>query len=100
MTPNTTPSEVDIKIGNRLQRIARLLEKELAKTGAKVPEDIQFSLIIWNNAGRMQYVSNGSRDSVKTAMTELVAKWDRDGPEGDLGRPVRPLGGMSKINRE
>ena len=92
------PTTKDVRIGNRLQKIARLIEAELRKAGAD-PKDVQFSLMIWGSQpnGRMQYVSNGTRDSVKIAMQELVAKWDRDGE--DLGKPTLPLGGFAKVNK-
>lgn len=79
------------KIGQRLQRIARLVEKELKKAGA-TKDDTQFSLIIWGE-GRMQYVSNAQRSDVKAAMREMVEKWDREGAE--RGVPEKPLGGIS-----
>lgn len=76
------------RISNRLQRIARLIEKELEKAGAD-REDAQFSLLIWG-PDRMQYVSTAERSTVKEAMKEMIAKWDTD----DLGPVQKPLGGM------
>lgn len=86
---NRRDLNLNVRIGNRLQRIARMLEKELEKAGAKT-DDAQFSLLIWG-PGRMQYVSNAERADVKNAMKEMVEKWDRD---PDLGKPSLPLGGM------
>ena len=92
-TPQETPADHvrNVRIGNRLQRIARMLEKELEKAGA-TSDDTQFSLIVWGT-GRMQYVSNAERPDVRNAMKEMVAKWDADGE--DLGKPIMPLGGLN-----
>lgn len=91
--PVETPAQAlrNAKIGARLQRIARLIEKELAKAGAD-RADTQFSLIIWGE-GRMQYVGTGERSDTKKAMEEMVAKWDKDGAE--QGKPTFPLGGLT-----
>lgn len=83
---------LNVKIGNRLQRIARLIEKELTKAGAD-KDEVQFSLLVWG-PGRMQYVSNAERSSVRDGMAEMVEKWDRAGE--DLGKPSLPLGGLDK----
>lgn len=90
--PEATDADLrlNVRIGNRLQRIGRMLEKELAKAGA-TKNQAQFSLLIWG-PGRMQYISNAEREDVREAMREMVAKWDRDG--ADLGKPELPLGGM------
>jgi len=87
---NRADLQLNVRIGNRLQRIARLLEKELHKAGA-TKDQAQFSLLIWG-PGRMQYISNADRSGVKAAMEEMIAKWDNDGQ--DLGKPHLPLGGM------
>ena len=91
--PVETPAAAlrNAKIGGRLQRIAQMIEKELAKAGAK-RENTQFSLIIWGE-GRMQYVSTGEREDTKTAMREMLNKWDTPGAEG--GTPTFPLGGLT-----
>lgn len=92
--PETNRSDlaVNARISNRLQRIARMVEKELEKAGAD-KDRAQFSLLIWG-PGRMQYCSNAERSDVRNAMQEMVTKWDKDGE--DLG-PVRlPLGGFGR----
>ena len=90
--PKETPHQaaVNHKVGQRLQKIARLLEKELRKAGAD-KDEVQFFLLIWGQ-GRMQYVSNAERGGVKEALSELLAKWDREG--ADRGVPSKPLGGI------
>lgn len=82
--------QLNVNIGNRLQRIARMLEKELRKAGAD-RGDAQFSLLVWG-PDRVQYVSNAERGDVKIAMHELLKKWDK--PGADLGKPKPPLGGL------
>ena len=82
---------LNAKIGNRLQKIARMVNKELEKCGTSRRET-QFSLIIWG-PDRMQYIGTGERSDTKKAMEEIVAKWDNDGEE--LGTPVLPLGGLT-----
>lgn len=79
---------LNVKVGRRLQRIARMIEKELGKAGAD-REQVQFSLLVWG-PGRSQYVSNARREDVKTALVELIERWDT---EADLGQPKMPLGG-------
>ena len=86
----TEERQLNVRIGNRLQRIARLLQKEFSKCGAK-EDQVQFSLLVWG-PGRMQYVSDAERSTVKEAMQEMVAKWDDDKQE--LGKPEMPLGGI------
>ena len=86
-----TPEQhrVAVRIANRMQKIARMIEKELTKAGAD-KDEVQFSLQVWSN-GRMQYVSNAERATVRDAMVELVAKWDK---EKEPGLPRLPLGGL------
>lgn len=72
--------EQQVKIGRRLRRIADLVDKELRKAAGTV---VGFSLLTWG-AGRTQYVSNSRRDDTRTAMKELVERWDED---HDLGIP-------------
>ena len=85
---------LNVRIGNRLQRIGRLIEKELSKAGAS-KEEAQFSLIIWGG-GRMQYISNAEREGVREAMREMVERWDKPGE--DLGKPALPVFGGSDEN--
>ena len=82
--------DLNIRLGNRLQKMARMIEAEMRKAGA-TKDEAQFSLIIWGPE-RMQYVSNAERADVKKAMTELVNKWDK--ADEDLGKPEGPLGGL------
>jgi len=89
---NRSDLVLNTRISNRLQRIARMIEKELEKAGAD-KDRVSFSLLIWG-PGRMQYCSNAERSDVRNAMQEMVTKWDKDGE--DLG-PVRlPLGGFGR----
>lgn len=87
-----TPEQLatNARISNRLQKIARMIEKELEKAGAD-REETQFSLLIWCAGGRMQYVSTAERETVRVAMIELADKWTA---EQDLGPVKLPLGGL------
>lgn len=60
-----------VKISKRLQRIARLIDKELA---AAAGERVAFSLYTWGGH-RCQYVSNTDRDQAKIAMQECLDRW-------------------------
>lgn len=63
--------EHQVVISKRLQRIARLIDKELTSaTGVRVP----FSLYTWGG-NRCQYVSNTARDDAKIAMQECLDRW-------------------------
>lgn len=63
--------EQQVAISKRLQRIARLIDKELmAATGEWVP----WSLYTWGGH-RVQYVSNTARDQAKAAMQECLDRW-------------------------
>jgi phosphotransferase system IIB component len=69
--------ENQVRLSRNLQRIAKLLEKELKQAaGCKV----LFSLYTWSGQ-RVQYVSNSNRDDVKTAMLELLARWENNSPD-------------------
>jgi hypothetical protein len=61
-----------VEIALRLQRIARMIDKELSKAagGKRVP----FSLYTWGGH-RAQYVSNVARDDAKVAMQECLDRW-------------------------
>ncbi|MDG3040470.1 hypothetical protein [Roseicyclus marinus] len=70
---NTDLTFVDqVEISKRLQKIARLIDKQLAKAtgGKRVP----FSLYTWGGH-RAQYVSNVARDDAKVAMQECLDRW-------------------------
>ena len=69
---------VNVAVGRALQRIARMIDKELMKAagGKRVP----FSLYTWGGH-RAQYVSNCARDDAKKAMRETLDRWgEDDGP--------------------
>lgn len=83
-----------VRIGQRLKKIARLIEKELEKAGAD-RDSTQFSLLVWGEA-RVQYVGTATRETVKEAMLELLDRWEKNDP--DLGIPAMPLGGLDKAD--
>ena len=63
-----------------MQTLARGLDKTLKKAAPGT----QFSLIIWQpgtepDAGRFNYVSNASRESVAEGMREVLSRWDQPG---------------------
>lgn len=72
-----------VEISKRMQRIARLIDKELSKAtgGKRVP----FSLYTWGGH-RAQYVSNVARDDAKVAMQECLDRWaePQDPPPHDF----------------
>lgn len=73
--------EQQVAVSLRMQRIARLIDKELKKaTGTRVP----FSLFTWGG-GRSQYVANVDRTDAMTVMRETLDRWERHEP--DLGPP-------------
>lgn len=63
-----------VKISRNLQRIAKMIDRELAKLaeGTRVP----FSLYTWGG-DRVQYVSNCAREDAKKAMQECLDRWDQ-----------------------
>lgn len=72
-----------VAIARRLQKIARLIDKELtAAAGQRVP----FSLYTWGG-NRSQYVGNAPREDVKAAMQETLDRWNepQDPPPGQGG---------------
>lgn len=77
--PNEDLTYADnVAVGRALQRIARMIDKELMKAagGKRVP----FSLYTWGGH-RAQYVSNCARDDAKKAMRETLDRWgEDDGP--------------------
>lgn len=81
---------IAVRVGSRLQKIARLIEKELEKVGAPRGHTT-FSLLVWG-PGRTQYVSTAEREDVRKAVIEMVGKWTA---EQDLGVPTLPLGGLN-----
>jgi hypothetical protein len=93
LIPNENHAEyqANARISNRLQRIGRMLEKELTKAAGK-EDDVHFALLVFHG-GRVQYCSNAERDSIRDAMKELVSKWDI--PGADLGPVDKKLGGMN-----
>ncbi|SDL36330.1 hypothetical protein [Paracoccus chinensis] len=75
--------EQQVAIARRLQKIARLIDKELtAAAGQRVP----FSLYTWGG-NRSQYISNTARAEVKVAMQETLDRWNepQDPPPGQGG---------------
>ncbi len=61
-----------VKISRNLQRLAKLLDKELIKvTGKRVP----WSLYTWGG-NRCQYISNSPREESKVAMQECLDRWN------------------------
>lgn len=72
-----------VKLSRNLQRIAKMLDRELEKvTGTQVP----FSLYTWGGQ-RAQYISNAPRDEIKVAMRECLDRWDQpdDPPPHQFG---------------
>jgi hypothetical protein len=83
-----------VRVGQRLQKIARMIERELEKAGAD-RDHVQFSLLVWGE-GRTQYVGNAERSGVATAMREVLTRWETG--DKDLGVPRLPLGGLDKVD--
>jgi D-serine deaminase-like pyridoxal phosphate-dependent protein len=107
MTKKTTLTPMDHhRIGQRLPKIARMVERELSKAaGGKF---VGFSLLTWGGVdatlagnpdgmNRSQYVANVTRESATAALKETIARWERP-DHGELGIPQKPLGGMGRAN--
>lgn len=62
-----------VKISRNLQRIAKMLDRELSKVTGK---RVAWSLYTWNEH-RCQYISNSPRDQIKAAMKECLDRWDK-----------------------
>lgn len=78
--------DINIKIGKRLQKIARMITIELERVGVS-NDDAQFSLLVWG-PDRVQYVGTATRETSKAAMKELLERWDK--PQEELGPLLRP----------
>lgn len=79
--PTTLTPEQQVAVSLRMQRIAKLVDKELRKAaGVRVP----FSLYVWGG-GRSQYVANVDRRDAMVVMQETLDRWKRHEP--DLGAP-------------
>lgn len=75
-----TPAQ-QVRVSRAMQKIARLVDKELCKAaGAPVP----FSLFTWGGH-RSQYVANVDRSDAMAVMQETLDRWRRHEP--DLGPP-------------
>jgi hypothetical protein len=77
----TLTPEQQIAVSLRMQRIGRLVAKELRKA-AGVP--VPFSLFVWGG-NRSQYVANVDRGDAMAVMQETLDRWRRHEP--DLGPP-------------
>lgn len=75
-----TPQQ-QIKVSLAMQRIAKLVDKELRKAAG---EAVPFSLYTWGG-DRSQYVANVDRASAMKVMQETLDRWKRHEP--DLGAP-------------
>ena len=83
----------NIAIARRMQKIGRLIERELEKAAGKDVPDLHFALLIFHDH-RTQYCSNAERESIKEAMKELLGRWDN--PSEELGIPRFELPGFEK----
>jgi hypothetical protein len=65
--------ENQVRLSRNLQRIAKMLDKELEKAaGVRGP----WSLYTWGGQ-RCQYVSNSPREETKAAMQECLDRWNQ-----------------------
>lgn len=72
MSDGTLTLEQQVAISKRLQRIARMIDRELS---AATGERVAWSLYTWGgNLG--QYVSNTDREQAKIAMLECLDRWN------------------------
>jgi hypothetical protein len=84
-----TPQQ-QVKVSLQMQRIAKLVDKELRKAaGVRVP----FSMFTWGG-GRSQYVANVDRSDAMAVMQETLDRWNRHEP--DLGPPHLDGNGETK----
>lgn len=61
------------EVATTMQKLARVCANELPKTHG-------FALLVFDFhvAGRTSYISNAQRADMRTALRELLDKWDRD----------------------
>lgn len=75
--PSVFTFEQQVRVAKRLQRIARLIDKELAAAGApRMP----WSFYTWGG-NRAQYVSNTDRADAIKAMKECIERWEKGSPD-------------------
>ena len=77
----TLSAQQQIRVSLAMQRIARMVDKELRKAAG---EAVPFSLFTWGG-GRSQYVANVARGDAMEVMQETLDRWARHEP--DLGAP-------------
>lgn len=65
--------EQQVAIARALPRIAKILDRELARAGApRMP----WSLFTWGG-NRGQYISNSNREEIKLALRETLDRWEK-----------------------
>ena len=68
------------KVSQNLQAIAAEIEDRLQEVAG---QRMLFSLVVFNTTPgtRMNYISNGDRDDVATALRNLLESWDQGMPD-------------------
>ena len=70
----------DMNVSRELQRLAKELDEELETIAG---QRMTFCLVAFNAepGSRVNYISNGNRSDVKTALKVLIEKWDAGMPD-------------------
>lgn len=64
-------------ISTKLQRIAKMIDRELANLQLPGEDPALFSLLVYTG-GAVQYIGNGDRADTKRLMASVVARWEFD----------------------
>lgn len=71
--PSRFTYEQQVAIARALPRIAKIIDRELARAGApRMP----WSLFTWGG-NRGQYISNAKRPEIKLALAETLERWEQ-----------------------
>lgn len=62
-------------ISTRLQRIAKMVERELNNLTLPGEAPAIFSLFVFTG-GAAQYIGNGEREDIKRVVASVIARWD------------------------
>jgi len=76
----TDAAPIDIEISKHLREIADELAEKLESI---VGRRVNFSLLVYSPVenSRMNYISNGSREDVQTALKSLIKGWEDGMPD-------------------
>ena len=82
------PDPIDSRYLEQMNDLAKFLDKVF--NGDRKPKRVGFALLVYNlgedikGTGKINYIGNGERASVLTALKELVARWEGRYSEGEV----------------